>query len=62
MHGNIAPSNIMLNLYPTYMHLRYRGYPDVLLINFSQAGSTESADECEDVIAVLRVMEEVITL
>ncbi|RYN36059.1 hypothetical protein AA0119_g5000 [Alternaria tenuissima] len=64
VHAKIEASNIMFNLYPTYMHHRYRGYPDVQLIDFSLAGQShknaEDAKE-QDHHAVLELMEHVIT-
>jgi hypothetical protein len=61
-HGSISASNTMINLYPTDMHHRYRGYPDIQLIDF--AGATRSwHDEVEkiDVQALLEVIEELIS-
>lgn len=61
VHGNIEASNVMLSLYPVYMHHRYRGYPDVQLIGFSACASTAEKNEVLDVQSVLAVVEEVIT-
>ena len=61
VHAKIEASNIMFNLYPTYMHHRYRGYPDVQLIDFSLAGHSDEGAEERDHRAVLELMEHVIT-
>ena len=61
VHAKIEASNIMFNLYPTYMHHRYRGYPDVQLIDFSLAGQSDEGAEERDHRAVLELMEHVIT-
>ncbi|KAG9192576.1 hypothetical protein G6011_11310 [Alternaria panax] len=64
VHGKIEASNVMLNLYPTYMHHRYRGYPDVQLMNFSLARECDEGDDEakeRDNRSVLEPMEQVIT-
>ncbi|KNG52187.1 ser thr protein phosphatase superfamily protein [Stemphylium lycopersici] len=61
VHGRIAAENVMLNLYPVYMHHRYRGYPDVQLIDFSGCGEVAERDRRVDVRGVLKVMDELIT-
>jgi hypothetical protein len=61
MHGKIEHSNIMLSLYPTFFHYRYRGYPDVQLIDFSLTGHGDDDAEERDNRAALTVMEQVIT-
>jgi hypothetical protein len=50
----------MLSLYPVYMHHRYRGYPDVLLIDFSECESAAEEYAAVDVRGMLAVMEEII--
>jgi hypothetical protein len=71
LHGKIGTASVVLSLYPTYMHHRYRGYPDVLLVGFSGAtmsmeneeGEVDEEEEKgkeEDVRAVLQVMEQVV--
>jgi serine/threonine protein kinase len=61
VHGKIEASNIMLNLYPTYMHHRYRGFPDVQLIDFSATGPGDEDAVEEDNRGILEVMERIIT-
>ncbi|KAL1800021.1 hypothetical protein ACET3X_000363 [Alternaria dauci] len=61
VHAKIEASNVMLNLYPTYMHHRYRGYPDVQLIDFALASQSDEDAEERDNRAVLELMEHVIT-
>ncbi|KAH7549090.1 hypothetical protein BM1_10475 [Bipolaris maydis] len=58
VHGRIEASNVMLSLYPVYMHHRYRGYPDVQLIDFSDCASAAAIVTALDVRGVLTVMEE----
>ncbi|EUC40968.1 hypothetical protein COCMIDRAFT_107438 [Bipolaris oryzae ATCC 44560] len=58
VHGRIEASNVMLSLYPVYMYHRYRGYPDVQLIDFSDSALTGVKDTALDVRGVLIVMEE----
>jgi serine/threonine protein kinase len=60
VHGKIEASNIMLNLYATYMHHRYRGYPDVQLIDFSATGPGDEDAVEEDSRGILEVMEQTI--
>ncbi|EUC29322.1 hypothetical protein COCCADRAFT_106832 [Bipolaris zeicola 26-R-13] len=59
VHGRIEASNVMLSLYPVYMHHRYRGYPDVQLINFSDCASAAAKDTALDVRGVLVVLGEI---
>ncbi|KAH6872570.1 hypothetical protein BKA58DRAFT_148254 [Alternaria rosae] len=61
VHGRIEASNIMLNLYPTVMHHRYRGYPDILLIDFSATGPSDKDAVERDNRGMLEVMEQVIS-
>jgi hypothetical protein len=62
VHGKISIANVMLSLYPVYIHHRYRGYPDTLLIGFSDSTRSEDAGDREnDVRVVLQVMEQVVT-
>jgi hypothetical protein len=56
-HKRVSSESFVLNLYPTNLHHRYRGYPDVQLIDFGAAGPLEEGDDARE---VLRVMEEVI--
>jgi hypothetical protein len=58
-HNRLLSSSIVLNLYPRYMHYRYRGYPDVQLIGFGQAGALE--DTGGDAHSSLRIMVEAIS-
>lgn len=59
-HGNISAANVMLNLYPRYFHHRYRGYPDLQLVDFRQARELDDAGAAEDVRGLLGVMQRVI--
>jgi hypothetical protein len=63
VHGNISASNVVLNLQPSYMHHRYRGFPDVQLIGFSSSHPSTPGDEGKerDVRAMLKVMQEVVS-
>jgi hypothetical protein len=72
LHGKIGAASVVLRLYPTCMHHRYRGYPDVLLFGFLGATVTAEKEEGEvneeedegkeeDVRSVLQVMEQVVT-
>ncbi|KAF5845438.1 hypothetical protein GGP41_003046 [Bipolaris sorokiniana] len=58
VHSKIEASNVMLSLYPVYMHHRYRGYPDMQLIDFPDCASAAAKDTALDVRGVLTVMEE----
>jgi hypothetical protein len=61
-HGKVEAKNVVVNAYPTYFHHRYRGYPDVQLIDFSAAAPIAESDGGaeKDVRALLRVMGEVV--
>jgi hypothetical protein len=59
-HGRISSRSIVLNLYPTYLHHRYRGYPDVQLVDFGGAGPLQEEDK--DARRVLEVVEEVVSM
>jgi hypothetical protein len=61
-HGNVEAKNVVLNAYPTYFHYRYRGYPDVQLIDFHNAAPITETDGVaeKDVKALLRVIQEMI--
>jgi hypothetical protein len=59
-HGHISSRNVVLNLYPTYLHHRYRGYPDVQLVDFGGAGPL--GEEDGDAKKVLEVVEEVVSM
>lgn len=61
VHNGMDVSNVMLNLYPSYMHHRYRGYPDVQIIDFSHSTSLAGADPENDARGLLRVVQQVIT-
>ncbi|KAI4655296.1 hypothetical protein J4E93_000006 [Alternaria ventricosa] len=61
VHGKVEASNIMLNLYPTVHHHRYRGYPDILLIDFSATGPSNEDAVKRDESDMLKVIEQVIT-
>ena len=61
VHGKIEASNIMLNLYPTVHHHRYRGYPDILLIDFSATGPSNEDAIKKDESDMLKVIEQTIT-
>jgi hypothetical protein len=60
-HGKVELSNVMLNLYPTYVRLRYRGFPDVQLIDFSTTGPGSEEAMKADNRGILQVIEYLIT-
>jgi tRNA A-37 threonylcarbamoyl transferase component Bud32 len=59
-HGGITTDNVMLDVYPRVMWHRFRGYPDVVLTDFSTAKRIDDAAEGKDARAVFMVMKEVI--
>ncbi|OAL45842.1 hypothetical protein IQ07DRAFT_518899 [Pyrenochaeta sp. DS3sAY3a] len=63
VYGNVSAENTMINLYPEYMHHRYRGYPDIQLVGFSQAEKVDdtSGGAAKDVRDVMMVIVEFIT-
>ncbi|KAL7774368.1 hypothetical protein CFE70_005280 [Pyrenophora teres f. teres 0-1] len=60
IHKMINSDHIMLNLYPSHTHHSYRGYPDIQLINFSEAEFTEGQNTGRDAKQILAVVEEMI--
>lgn len=62
VYGNVSAENTMINLYPEYMHHRYRGYPDIQLVGFSHANKVAdtSGGAAKDVRDVMMVMDEFI--
>ncbi|KAF1843237.1 uncharacterized protein K460DRAFT_368144 [Cucurbitaria berberidis CBS 394.84] len=61
MHNRLYASNVMLNLYPSYIHHRYRGYPDIQLIDFSCATTMAESGSEKDTKGLLWVVEQVVT-
>ncbi|KAH7071029.1 hypothetical protein FB567DRAFT_633728 [Paraphoma chrysanthemicola] len=45
VHGAIDANTVVVNIYPRYFSWRYRGYPDILLTNFSTARRTQESED-----------------
>ncbi|KAH8706115.1 hypothetical protein GQ44DRAFT_777782 [Phaeosphaeriaceae sp. PMI808] len=56
-HGKLDMGNVMLNMYPRRMFHRYRGYPDVVLVDFAGA---KKMDRDGDVRALLGIVERLV--
>ncbi|KAF2684274.1 hypothetical protein K458DRAFT_302717, partial [Lentithecium fluviatile CBS 122367] len=59
-HNNINSENTMLNLYPPRGKHQFRDYPDIVLVDFDNAGSLTDEAAMGDIRNVLTVVQDVV--